>query len=126
MQSDSSADDPPVTYDELLPTLHALVRAVPTLQLDTYMDFVTLTVARDDTIRGAAIHDRELGDQIRDALEVLIAERIALYVRESARKNTVNFYDYLECPGKGRRRSSIFVHQSDVTPGCTLCGRIAE
>ena len=125
MQSDSQGD-PPITYDELLPTLHALVRAVPTLQLDTYMDFVTLTVARDDTIRYASMNDRDLGDQIRDALEVLIAERISLYVRECARRNTVNFYDYLECPGKGRRRSSIFVHQSDVAPGSTLCEKIAE
>jgi hypothetical protein len=125
MQSDSD-EEPVVTLDELLPTLRALVRAVPTLQLDTYMDFATLTVARDDNIRHASIHDRELGDQIRDSLEVLIAERITLYVRECARKNTVNFYDYLECSGKGRRRSSIFVHQSDVLPGVTLCEKVAE
>ena len=102
-----------------------IVRAVPTLQLDTYMDFVTLTIARDDAVRDAVVRDREFAHVLRDRLEVVIAERVVSYTLEHARKSTSNFYDYLECP-KRRRRSSIFVHESDIPPGSTLCELVAR
>ena len=102
-----------------------IVRAVPTLQLDTYMDFVTLTIARDDAVRDAVVRDREFAHVLRDRLETVIAERVVAYTLEHARKSTSNFHDYLECP-KRRRRSSIFVHESDIPPGSTLCELVAR
>ena len=115
-----------ITDDGLLfAKIDDIVRAVPTLQLDTYMDFVTLTIARDDAVRDAVIRDRELIHTLRDRLETVIAERMVAYTLEHARKSTSNFYDYLECP-KRRRRSSIFVHESDIPPGSTLCELVAR
>ena len=121
--------EPPPTFESLLPVLTDIIHSVPTLQLDTYMDFVTLTIARDNTVRDAVLKDHDLGHVIRDHLEALIAERMVHYTVDSARKNTVNFFDYLEGhprKDRSRRRSSIFVHESDLPAHAGLCERLAQ
>lgn len=121
--------DTDAAFEELLPALCAIIRSVPTLQLDTYMDFVTLTIARDNIIRDATLKDHDLGHVIRENLGSLITERIAHYTIECSRKNTANFFDYLEGqPHKERtrRRSSIFVHESEMEPNASLAQRMAH